>query len=498
MPVFFLDEVIESGERLPDKEAVVFRRESLTYRELLEGARRMGAFLAANGIKAGDRVMFSAVSKPETLVIYLGCQWIGAVSVFADKYGTDENLAALVKECEASIFLAGKLPKTDMGDAKVTLIKEAVEASKEMAETSRYTPNASECSEMIFTTGTTGRPKGVMLSFGAVASIIEHTIAGIGISESDRTLVPLPLHHSFSLRVVRSLLASGATVVLQNGLAMAREVEINQTEHFCDSMIAVPVSMELLRDQMKERFYEIMGRFDRIEVGAGSLTTEQRKRLAEKLPDTRIMNTWGSSETGGALFINVSETAKDPVLVSALGKPLPDIEVEVVDSDGAVIEGTGPDHVGRLVLGGGMIMSGYYGRPELNAETLVDGKLRTNDLVYLDDFGYLHMLGRADDIINVGGEKVSPIEVENIASEFPDLRECACVGVPDPEGKMGQVPVLFYAADKDIAETEFRKYLAPLMEKYKMPSYYVRVEAVPRNKMQKIDRKAVRELWDRR
>ena len=210
-------------------------------------------------------------------------------------------------------------------------------------------------------------------------------------------------------------------------------------------------------------------------------------------------NTWGSSESGGALFINVSEIASDPQKVSSIGKPLEDIQIRVLDERGEEMQQSDKAHPGRMSLKGDMQMAGYWNRPELTEETLRDGWLLTGDMVYTDEDGYVYMLGRADDIINVGGEKVSLIEVENAACEYPHISECVCIGVPDPEEILGFVPTLYVLVrDNDYSQEKMQTYLASRLERYKLPAQYIQIQELPRNRMQKIDRKALKKMWEER
>lgn len=489
--------VFELAGSQPDKTAVVFKKDSLTYRMLADKIRAAGASLAGMGVNRGDRVLFTALSKPEMVVAYLGIQYIGAVAVFVDKNSSPENSAAVYADAQAALFLTDKPMKDCAGQMKLASLKQLY-AAEMPATIPEYTiPGQEDVAELLFTTGTTGKPKGVILSYKAVYHILSNTIEGIGITPQERLLLPLPLNHSFALRVLRALLYVGATVVLQNGFAFAKEVELNQEAFGCTAFAAVPASMELLRGQMQDEFARIMGKFRYIEIGAGSLTIEQRKRLAKQLPDTTIINTWGSSESGGALFVNVSAVASHEKQVGATGKPLPGITVRVLDENGNPMEQSDAEHPGRMALKGDMIMSGYWRRDELTAETLKDGWLVTSDMVYTDADGYVYMLGRADDIINVGGEKVSPIEVENIAGEYEQIRECACIGVNDPNGVLGQVPVLFVVTkDAEFSEAGMQTFLAARMERYKLPQHYIVLPELPRNRMGKIDRKELRRFWE--
>ena len=495
------DTLICQLERLakaqPDKLAVAFKTEQLTYKALYEKIVTVAEGLVALGISRGDRVVFTALSKPEMVAVYLGIQYIGAVAVFADKNGTPENIAMVYEESGAVLLLTDKPMKEYAEHCNIYSLKMLDEGGAGNGAVMYTIPAETEIAELLFTTGTTGKPKGVKLSYKSVYHILSNTTSGIGIQETDRVLIPLPLNHSFALRVLRAVLYSGATVILQNGFTFAKEIENNMNLYACTAMTLVPASVETVHMQMQDKFAEIIGRMRYIEVGAGSLTISQRKKLTAMLPNTTIYNTWGSSESGGALFLNVTAVVDDAQKVGAVGKPLGNIQVQVLDEARQPMAETDAQHAGRMAIKGDMVMAGYWNREDLTAETLVDGWLLTNDMVYTDADGYVYMLGRADDIINVGGEKVSPIEVENIAGQYPLVKECACIGVDDPKGIMGQVPVLFVVAKSSLfTEDDLQKFLTAHMERYKLPQKYILIQELPRNKMQKIDRKALKKLWE--
>ena len=311
----------------------------------------------------------------------------------------------------------------------------------------------------------------------------------------DILLLPLPLNHSFGMRVLRAMLWAGGTIVLQNGFGFGRETELNIHQHHCTAMACVPASMDLMLQQMgNDRAQQVFGKLRYIEFGAGSLSIQRKKFLSQLLPHTELFNVWGSSETGGCLFLHVNRHLDH---VSAVGRPLEGIQVRLLDQEtGTPLEGIGPDVVGRLALQGQMQMVGYWGLPEQTADALQDGWLVTNDLVWRDEDGFVYMLGRADDIINVGGEKASPIEIENTASLCPGIRECACIGVEDVGGVLGEVPALYLVAESaDFDPADVTKFLTPKLESYKLPKKFVFVNALPRNAMGKLDRKELRKMW---
>lgn len=481
----------------PEKLAVAFKKEKLTYQELALRMKIIASRLNRMGIQKGERVLLSAVSKPEMVAAYLGIQYCGAVAVCVDKNTTLENAAFIYDDTDASVFLTNQLKKTEEKQKQYPLKKiYSLDIGGDKEKEVEYAmPAESEIAELLYTAGTTGKPKGVILTYKAVYHILKNTIDGIGIREEERILLPLPLNHSFALRVLRAALFQGGSVILQNGFTFAKEIENNLDMYQCTALAIVPASIETISRQMQEHFPEIMGRFRYIEASAGALSTRQRKRLTNLLPHTIIYNTWGSSETGGAIFLNVSEVVSDPVRVRALGKPLPHVQIKIFDDNGNAIR-SDREHPGRMALKGDMQMSGYWNREKLTAETLKDGWLFTGDMVYMDADGYVYMIGRADDIINVGGEKVSPLEIESIACEYLYIKDCACIGIEDPEGILGSVPILFVVpANSQYSEDELRAFLAGRMERYKMPVCYISVSELPKNQMQKLDRKLLKSSW---
>lgn len=492
-----VEAVIAHAKETPDKLAVGFKKNRITYGQLIRQVKSMAYELKERyGIQKGDFCMISGVSKPDYVVGYLAIQYLGAVSVPTEKTAKPENILDVYEYTQPKIVLAdGKILSEEI---RVCSLKElylsAAEHADQQQDIAMEEREDREIAEILFTTGTTGKPKGTMLTVGNIYSITHNNRDGVGIGQKDCELIPLPLNHSLGLRVLRTLLYVGATAVLQNGFTFAQEIEKNINEFGCTGMVIVPASLEVIYRQMQDKFPEIMGKLRYMEVGAGSLGYDMKKKLTKVLPNTHIVNTWGSTETGGVIFLEVTNY---PDKYTSLGKPISGAKIKIVDSEGKEVLAKDIDTAGRMVLQGPMQMAGYFHMPEATAETLVDGWLYTNDIVYTDEDGFVYMMGRADDIINVGGEKVSPIEVENIAQEYEGVVECACIGVDDPEGILGRVPVLYVVPESSgYQEEEFVKFLAGRMERYKLPQKYRMISELPRNRMKKLDRKALYRLWE--
>ncbi len=487
-----VEAILGYAKKTPEKYAVCFRSKSITYRELKQSIETAAVNLKEYGIKRGDRILLTAVSKPEYVIGICAVQYIGGVSVPIDKNARRESIFLIAETVEPVLFLtdtqeAGEQVKT------LSLKKLSVQQKEEVL--SYQLPDENDMLELLFTTGTTGKSKGAILTRKCIAANMQNTWHGIGMKKEDVVLLPLPLNHSFGMRVMRSTLYIGATVVLQNGFAFAKELEKNILEFSCTALAAVPASIEVILGQMQEKASEILGKLRYIEISAGSLSMKLRKKLPDMLPNTEIYNTWGSTETGGAVFLNIS---KNPEKIGSIGKPLESIQFKILDSDyNKTVEYPDNRQIGRMTLKGEMQMAGYYHMPEQTKAAILDGWLITNDLVYTDSDGYIYMLGRADDIINVGGEKVSPVEVETVALEYEGIRECTCIGVEDKTGVLGQIPILYIVPSASYQKEACIQFLAGHMEKYKIPQKLLLLEELPKNQMKKLDRKALYQKWEK-
>ena len=488
-----VEKILFYGDTMPEKAALCFKDKTVSYGELCAKIKNIASELEEKGISRGDRVMLSAVSKPEYVAVLLGIQYIEAIAVPIDKTAKNESITDIWEITGAKIFLAdGKKCPESVKTSSLKNLYEQAECTNTEGQNYQM-PEESDLCELLFTSGTTGKPKGAMLSYRCIYANMLNTWKGIGMLSSDIILNPLPLNHSFGMRVLRSALYIGATVVLQNGFTFAKETENNIIQHKCTAMACVPAAIEIMYRQMQESFSEVVGVLRYIEFSAGSVNVDTKKKLLKLLPNTLLHNTWGSTETGGAVFLDITH---NPDKLGSIGKPLDGIQLKTVDENGNDTAGTDFDTAGRMILKGDMQMEGYWRQEELTSSAIRDGWLYTGDLVYRDKDGFVYMLGRADDIINVGGEKVSPIEVENTAQEYDEIKECACIGADDKDGILGQVPVLYIVAENGMAdEKELLKYLSERMEKYKLPREIIQVSELPKNKMNKLDRKALQQIY---
>ncbi len=478
----------------PLQRAICFKDNVIDYAALSFLMKKGAAFLHEEyDIGRQDVVMVSAVSKPEFVVLWLAALYLGATVIPVDKSMTPARLLQFYDFVKPKVFLCSV--KLEAEQRKVISLKKSYDHIRE----ENYSPNAPKCAtldaedivEIIFTTGTTGNPKGASLSLSSVQSITSNTVNGTKRNVDDIELLPLPLNHSFGLRVLRALLYLGATVVLQNGFLFLKETKFNIETYKCNGISSVPASMDkLMRTMDGDAFYELFSGMKYVEISAGSLSVASKLRIIELLPNTDIYNVWGSSETGGAIFLDIRRSMQH---ISSLGIPAEGCKISFVSDEDKEIVADSAQNAARMIMSGPMCMSGYYKMPEETQRTLKGGKLYTNDMAYRDEEGFIYMLGRADDIINVGGEKVSPVEVENVCGMYPYVQECACIGAPDRNGEFEMVPILFVVVSSaKFDEDELINYAKTTLEPYKVPREIVITDEIPKNSMKKVDRKALR------
>lgn len=494
-----IDILENNRKQIGDKTALFYKEQVFTYEQLKEQIDIIAGFLKTCGVKKADTVILEAVSKPEYVMIYLAVIMTGAIPAPVERGITDEKLKYISNLIGASFYFSirNREDETMFCKSYDEIIKDAKEW-KYNAEYERL--NDDDITEIIFTSGTTGKPKAAMHSVKGIESNIKNTYMGVGIEQSDIILLPLPLNHSFGLRVLRSAFKAGASVVLQNGAIGAKEIYKNVQKYKCTALVCVSATLEAaLESEGEKQLTEGLSSLRYIEVSAGAIPIWMRKKLIKLLPDTRIKNTWGSTETGGCLFLDLNA---DPDKIESVGKAGPGIQIAVYsDECQDIISGCGKKNSGRLALRGDMLFVNYWNQDYLHSQQILKNWYVTNDIVWQDEDGFFYMIGRNDFIINMGGEKVSPKEIEEKAVKNQKIRECACIGVKDEKGILGEVPVLFVVCDVSDIKADHEKIRQELVKGYdsfKCPREFIFVERIPKGTMEKTDYKLLKSMYEKK
>lgn len=335
-----------------------------------------------------------------------------------------------------------------------------------------------EVADILFTTGTTGKSKGVMISHRTIIADAENLIDSMAFSHDLLFVINGPLNHIGSLSKVYPTVMMGATLYILENLKDL-EAFFAAFDYPCSRVATflVPASIRILLQLAKNKLATYADKIDFIETGAAPMAHSDMLELCRLLPKTRLYNTFASTETGIVATYNYND---GECLVGCLGRPMKHSRILITDE-------------GRVACQGPTLMTGYADEEELTAQVMHDNTVFTADNGRIDDLGRLHLLGRNDDVINVGGFKVAPTEVEDVAMAFPGVKDCICVSDVSPV--LGTRLKLLYVGNEDVefSKKDLAKFIASKLEVYKVPQAYEQVSEIHRTFNGKLNRKYYRQ-----
>ena len=323
-----------------------------------------------------------------------------------------------------------------------------------------------------------------MVSHRALIADAENLIAGQGFSHDLVFIINGPLNHIGSLSKIWPCIILGATILIIEGMkdlnAFFRALDTPPSSFLLPpssklkfATFFVPATIRMILQFAPDRLASYAHKLDFIESGAAPLPQTDMQRLCELLPHTRLYNTYASTETGIIATYNYNDGR---CMANCLGRPMPHSKILIT-----------PD--GLIACQGDTLMSGYVGDPELTATVLRDDSVFTSDVGILDEEGMLHLSGRASDVINVGGFKVSPIDVEEVAMASPLVSDCICISASHPVTGRALKLLVVTPSGQKLDKRTLARYLADRLEPYKVPMLYEQVDTIARTYNGKLDRK---------
>jgi len=484
----------------PDHLAVIYNNNSFSYADLWINVKKI-AYWFDNNLEPGATVGILLDNSYEAVIAIYGIIMSNRVCIPLDtdmherniKYIVDdasisliltsskylENVKEVNKENKFKIVLADKMKNEDKYNP-IERIKRSVSADN-FKESEKS--NNSNIAFILYTTGTTGPKKGVMLShanlLAATRNINEYMQIGPWAVES----LPMRLSHSFGFARLRCVFDVGGTVILENGLLRPERILSNMKLHKANAISSVPAGFSILLDYYKEQFKEIGSQIRYIEIGSAFMRQNHKDMLMKLCPDARICMHYGLTEASRTTFIEFhSEKGK----LHTVGKPTPNVEIRIIDNEGNALS---VNETGEILVKGGMVMQGYWNKKKMTNKSLTSGWLHTSDIGMIDTAGYLHLLGRNKEIINIGGLKVAPGEVEEILLKYDGIAEVAVVGMKSSDDISGEMIKAFIVIDDDeLSIKDLEKFCLGNMESYKLPNEFEIVESLPKTASGKIQR----------
>jgi fatty-acyl-CoA synthase/feruloyl-CoA synthase len=443
--------------------------------------------LAGLGLAKGDRLALLCGNDPGFIVTLYAALRLGAVFVPVNPRSAPPEVEFILGDCGARVFaFSPALAETAgqvRGDATFVETDELLAAQGDgvAAEV-----DESDDAEILYTSGTTGRPKGVLLDHHRVLWVGVGLSPAVGLREGDRMLHVAPFYHSAELNLFLTTGTTlGCTHVVPGVFEPAQTLELLERERIA-TFFGVPTMYQLLlrEPSLAERDLSAwrIGMF-----GAAPMAPAVIERLVAALPSVELYNLCGLTEAGpGGLYLQPRDLLRKP---GAGGTAIPNTEARVVDDDGRDV---GPGETGELILRGETIMKRYWNRPDATAEALRDGWLYTGDVAAIDAEGYITLVDRKKDMIITGGMNVYSIEVENALLAHPDVLDCAVVSAPHELYGESIVAVVDAREGAELTLEAIRDHCRPLLADYKAPHRLV-LAPIPRNPSGKILKYQLRE-----
>lgn len=469
----------------PDTMAVCELRKSVTYKEYWSSIRKTAGVLMGMGIRKGDHVMLRCTQNIDYLTVFSALQYMQALVIPVEKSTSAERVLEIGGRVDSECLISDK----EADGISSIKIKDIIARSKDADEADLELPGENDRSMLLFTTGTTGSSKGVVMLHRGDVGIAGNVIEGTSMKKGNVEIIPMPLNHSFGIRRYQSDMVNGGTVCLMDGMVFIGTLWKLVEKYGATSMAISPASLGMIFHLSDERIADYADQLDYIQIGSAPLAEADKEKLLRLLPDTRLYNFYGSSEAGCACILEFSGNGNK---TGCIGRPTVNSIVRFTDDAGNVVENGSPEAPALLSWGGSIVMEGYYNDPDLTAETLVGGYVRTKDLAYLDEDGDCILVGRADDVINYGGSKISPAEIENLALGYEYIDDVAFTSISDPI--TGELPVILVIQKDGYDEAEFERFLTDRLESYKLPRKYIYVDNIPKTFKGSVLRKEVRKL----
>jgi acyl-CoA synthetase (AMP-forming)/AMP-acid ligase II len=473
--------------RMPERTAVQSGPERLTFAELDTQTDHFAAVLIDRGVQPGDRVALLLGNSLTFVRAYLASLKAGAVVVPANPSAPPAALVDVMTDCTPVAAVVQSRHTRFLGDiaslAHLFVEDDDTLFARDKALSLSQLPSTDKLAAIIYTSGTTGRPKGVMLTHD---NLLHVALAGrdmLNLGEDDRVGIVTPLHHLYGLREIDLAIVAGASLVLPRELTFPAHVLRQMQAAGITGFSAVPSGLSLMLDRYSTALAACADRLRYITIGTAPASPALLAALRSLLPQTRLITTYGLTEMSRVCWREVH----DPHADEGVGRPYRGVEIRLQDP---------VDGRGRVLARSPMLMRGYWNLSEATQKVFdPEGFLLTPDYGRLAPDGTLHLLGRIDDVINCGGEKVSPDEVEDVLRTHPQVAAAAVVAAPDPAGVLGEIvrAVVVRRAGATLAAEELQRHAAASLEPHKVPRLVEFVESLPLTELGKPRRALLRQ-----
>lgn len=479
-----------------------FKGKAITNHEFGRSVDRVASGLFESGIKPGDRVTLIMGNSPQLLTCLFACFKLGAWAMPVVLSLRPPELELVMADAEPTAVIAHRLFSEQVRESVKRIgsvhcrvmagkgpvpegwmpWEDMIAGSSDRCDSRNCEPD--EIALLLYTSGTTGDPKGVMLSHNNLYSNAINTARSQGLDQREVYLLALPLNHSFGISAWLASLVYGMQVILLPRFD-PMEVLIGIDKYKVRSTAMVPTMLAFLLDAPDRNKYDLKS-LKRIVVGAAPLSLSLRERFERALPEARILEAYGLTEAGPGVSVTRPDTSYRK---RSVGQSIDNQQVSIKDGKG---NDPGPGEVGEVCTKGPHVMSGYYKREKETAAVIEDGWLHTGDAGYLDEDGYLYLTSRIKDLIIRGGENVYPADVSRVIRQHPAVAEVAVIGVPDEVYGEEVAAVVVVKSGIEVTGPELQEFCKDKLAPFQVPAKIFFTQALPKTPMGKIRKNDLR------
>lgn len=494
-----------SCQKNPNGVAIYGEGYKSTYKELKLRVDAVGAYLQSIGVNFGDKVAMIVTNSEEFLIAYFAISALGAVAVPINTFLKYEEFEYILNDCGAKIlFASSNLAKEIKSLESKTNIQKIIwigefgtynesNISFMSALTCKIElelvkqPLLNDLAHIIYTSGTTGKPKGAMLSYKNVFSNIIGATQCFDINKKDRFIVFLPMFHSFTLTVMVLLpVFTASSLVLIKSVFPFSNVLKQALLKRVTVFLGVPAIYTAIGKAHIPWYFKWFNCIRLFISGAAPLAEQTILDFKAKFPRAKLLEGYGLSECSPAVAINPLDRQK----VASVGLPLPGYEVKVVNDEMMEVA---VGEVGELIVKGDCVMQGYLNMPDATDDTIINGWLKTGDLVKIDEDGYIFIVDRKKDLIISKGINIYPREIEEELYKIEAIEAAAVVGVRDQHADEEVVAFVQLKEDMQIDEKEIRMHLKKHLANFKIPKHIYFEQELPKNATGKVLKRVLKE-----
>lgn len=468
----------------PNRIAYCFEEQEVTFSKVYEEALAIAEKLATLGVEKYDHIGVLLKNHIDTVYILYAIQLLGCRAVLLNNRLTTRELSWQLEDSKAALLVTEEKFQTVCSEITSEIIYKA-----ELFQLNRTNiqqqdeTNLSEICSIMYTSGTTGNPKGVLQTYGNHWWSATGSALNLGINESDRWICAVPLFHISGYSILMRGIIYGMTVILHEGFdeeKVKKDIIYNRASIISVVTTMVTRLLEKLNDDTLPSSFRCML------VGGGPVPKSLLEACVEK--NIPVYQTYGMTETASQV---VTLSPEDSLTkLGSAGKPLFPVQLKIISSAGGEAK---PNESGEIIIKAPNVTKGYHNLPSVTNDKIQNGWLSTGDIGYLDEDGFLFVIDRRADLIISGGENIYPAEIEGILQSHPKIVDAGVIGIVDKV--WGQVPVAMVVKKSDLSELQLRDYCQQKLAKYKVPKKIVFMDELPRNAAKKLMRHKLRDWW---